>query len=283
MQTFHNDPSIKAELVAQLKDHYEADEIIQGQYWQDGKGCAVGCCVHGNDHNLFPVMHGLPTWLAHLMDGIFEGLSRRQAKKFPLQVISAIPVGVDLTRVKHQFFHWLLVDPINGVARFNPHQSIIEVASLHRRVVDGEIVSDQEWSAVWSAAWSAAQPGAEFASRASAESAAWSAAWSAARPGAQTAAWSSARAAAWSAVRSAAESTAESAARAAVMSAVESSARSAVMPAARAAAESGAESAAESAAWSAAESAAQPGDWSSARSSARSAQAKKLIELLRAA
>ena len=36
---FHNDPEIKAKYVARVKAHAEADEIIKGKYWEDGKGC----------------------------------------------------------------------------------------------------------------------------------------------------------------------------------------------------------------------------------------------------
>lgn len=42
---FHGKQSIKDKLLAQLQAHYEADEIIKGIYWENGKGCAVGCTV----------------------------------------------------------------------------------------------------------------------------------------------------------------------------------------------------------------------------------------------
>lgn len=40
MVAFHNDPKIKAIYVKRVKAHQEADEIIKGKYWEEGKGCA---------------------------------------------------------------------------------------------------------------------------------------------------------------------------------------------------------------------------------------------------
>ncbi len=56
MQTFHNDTKIKKQLLIQLQAHYKADEIIKGKYWNDGKGCAVGCTVHSANHKEFETL-----------------------------------------------------------------------------------------------------------------------------------------------------------------------------------------------------------------------------------
>ena len=37
---FHNDQKIKDKYIARVKAHQEADEIIKGKYWKNGKGCA---------------------------------------------------------------------------------------------------------------------------------------------------------------------------------------------------------------------------------------------------
>ena len=179
MQAFHNNPKIKADLVAQLEAHYAADEIIKGTYWENGKGCAVGCCVHGNDHGLFPVHFGIPESIAYLMDEIFEALPNEQAKEFPLKLVKSIQVGADLSKVENLFLEWLLIDPVHGVSRFNPDPCIPAVAALHRRVADGDSVNPEEWDAAGDAAWAA---GAAWAARAAAW-AAWAAgdaAWAAA-------------------------------------------------------------------------------------------------------
>lgn len=41
MKAFHDDPTLKAALAAQVEAHRAADQIIKGIYWQDGKGCAM--------------------------------------------------------------------------------------------------------------------------------------------------------------------------------------------------------------------------------------------------
>ena len=40
MLSFHNDPAIKEKYLARLRDHYAADEIVKGHYWENGTGCA---------------------------------------------------------------------------------------------------------------------------------------------------------------------------------------------------------------------------------------------------
>jgi hypothetical protein len=42
MLAYHNDPAQKAAILQQLEQHRVADEIVKGQYWENGKGCAVG-------------------------------------------------------------------------------------------------------------------------------------------------------------------------------------------------------------------------------------------------
>ena len=39
--SFHNDPKIKEKYLERVKAHQEADQIIKGLYWEDGKGCAM--------------------------------------------------------------------------------------------------------------------------------------------------------------------------------------------------------------------------------------------------
>jgi hypothetical protein len=172
MIAFHNDPAIKAALVAQLEAHYAADEIIKGTYWEDGKGCAVGCCVHSADHGLLETRYGIPKQIAHLMDEIFESLPNEQAKDFPLAVIKAIPVGADLSKVINHFLEWLLIDPNHGVARFNSAPSIFAVADLHRRIIEGRVVQPKDWAAARAAARAAAAAEARAAAAAEARAAA---------------------------------------------------------------------------------------------------------------
>lgn len=46
MKAYHSDPEVKTAILVQLRAHAEADELVKGVYWKDGKGCAVGCTLH---------------------------------------------------------------------------------------------------------------------------------------------------------------------------------------------------------------------------------------------
>ena len=108
MLSYHSDSAIKARYLARVEGHAAADEIIKGQYWEAGKGCAVGCTVHGASHDDFERELGIPQMLAWLEDVIFEGLPNRRAKDWPLAFLSAIDPGRDLSVVGWKFLHWLL-------------------------------------------------------------------------------------------------------------------------------------------------------------------------------
>lgn len=162
---FHGQQSIKDKYVARVKAHAEADQIIKGKYWEDGKGCAVGCTIEGNEHKRYETELGIPESIAYLEDGIFEGLSNEEAMKFPLEFIEAIPVGADLSKVTIQFKIWLLMDKKHGVIQYADARTkkvIRKIVALHKRELLGETVdySDVRSSAesdVWSAAELAAE------------------------------------------------------------------------------------------------------------------------------
>jgi len=107
---YHNDQSIKDAILLQLQRHYDADQIIKGLYWQEGKGCAVGCTIHSSDHMDYERLFGIPAALARLEDTIFEGLPNDVAKDWPIQFMTAIQPGMDLSLVSWKFLHWLLTD-----------------------------------------------------------------------------------------------------------------------------------------------------------------------------
>lgn len=150
MLSFHGDQNIKDKYIARVKAHAAADEIRKGVYWENGKGCAVGCTIHSREHAAYETELGIPEEIARLEDGIFEGLPNKIAKKFPLRFLTAIPVGVDLSKVLHQFMHWLLVGEEYGVLQFadkNGKIDINNVAELLKRTIDGEKVDLETWKA----------------------------------------------------------------------------------------------------------------------------------------
>lgn len=108
MQAFHNDIAVKDKLIAHLKAHYDADEIIKGIYWGNGKGCAIGCAIHSNDHGLYEKLFDIPEWLARVQDRIFEGLPNDKAKKWPLLFTKSVKIGVDLNKIKIPFLMFVV-------------------------------------------------------------------------------------------------------------------------------------------------------------------------------
>ena len=187
METFHGDKKIKAKYLKRLKAHAKADEIIQGIGWKNGKGCAVGCTLENYKHRQYEVELGIPEWLAYLEDRIFEGLQKEDAMKFPVQFLSAVPVGIaddamyklrcdlDYQRLSILLKEQTKLYPDDD---FGVNKALKEVMRLNQEYVDPE---HEDWSSARSSAGSA-------------ESAAWSSARSSARS-----AWSSARSSARSA------------------------------------------------------------------------------------
>jgi len=100
LRAFHGKASIKKKYLHRVLAHTKADELVKGNYWVGGKGCAVGCTVHSGDHGAYETELGIPTWLAHLEDTIFEGLENGESKKWPAQFLRAISAGADLEKKK---------------------------------------------------------------------------------------------------------------------------------------------------------------------------------------
>ena len=254
MLAYHNDPKIKANLLAQLAAHRAADEIVRGYgYWSGGRGCAVGCTIHSGDHAEYEPRYGIPQMIARLEDCIFEGLPLENARDWPARFSNAIVPGADLSLVGWKFLHWMLTDrSVNpGIDQPLVRDAVRQCADVIASFAKGGTADESAAASAAESAGSAAS--AAWSAAASAAESAGSAAWSAAASAAGSAAWSAAASAAWSAAESAAESAGSAAA-------------------------SAAESAA-SAAWSAAASAA----WSAAGSAAYMLMADKLCELLAAA
>lgn len=148
---FHGKDSIKTKLVQNY-----------GCYWDDSKGCAVGCTLHSPNHGAYETELGIPRVLAHLEDVIFERLPVAKARTWPGRLLEAPEVGANLSLVWPRFAVWLLTDKDAGVLRFakkvTTKKAIQYVADLWQRVVDGETVESfrNDFSKAGAAAASAA-------------------------------------------------------------------------------------------------------------------------------
>jgi hypothetical protein len=270
---FHNDNAIRQKYLDRVIAHKDADEIIQGAYWENGRGCAVGCTIHGSEHAKYETELGIPQALARLEDRIFEGLTNGLAKEWPLRFLQAVPLGKDLSLVSWKFLYWLQKENLKESKKNKMPANVIAaieqcVDVLADESASAESASAAAWSAEESASSESSGSAAEAAAR-SAEAAARSAAWSAAARSAESA---SAAAAAWSA--------ASAAARSAVAEVAWSAASASWGASASSAAATAWSAAATWSAWSAAASALSVE--SAASSAAWEKMADKLIELLEA-
>jgi hypothetical protein len=102
MVSWHGDAGIKEKYLARVEAHRLADELVRGTGFEGGRGCAVGCTFDKYDHARGPIEIGVPGWLVHLEDVIFEGLPQEKAMFWPTQFLEAIPVGANLEPVQWQ-------------------------------------------------------------------------------------------------------------------------------------------------------------------------------------
>lgn len=150
LRAFHNDAALKEATLAELREHRRLDQIVQGFYWEDSKGCAVGCMTHDPDggHRLYPEKWGIPVELAYLEDRLFECLTVNDAKEWPLRFIGSIPVGADLTLVWSQWCVWML----RHLCRCED-VAVEAVAALYERHITGDELSPEQWQEAWTWTW----------------------------------------------------------------------------------------------------------------------------------
>lgn len=141
---FHGDRKIKRMYLDRVIQHEKLDEIIKGIYWENGKGCAVGCTIHSSDHLAYESELGIPIILAKIEDLIFERLPLALAKTWPKRFLKAIYPGADLSFVWDEFASRLLTDPIGGVIQYAKREEQIEaiqrVSDLYEARLAGLIV-----------------------------------------------------------------------------------------------------------------------------------------------
>ena len=168
---YHNDPAEKAAILAQLAAHRAADELVKGKYWEYGKGCAVGCTIHGNQHSEYERLFAIPRTLAYLEDRLFEGLPNGAAQAWPERFMGAIAPGADLAMVWPRFAHWLMTEEVPPHTKYTRSlASLAEVGGLYREWIDGTKPSDDRWSAAEAAAARAAYAYAAAAAYAAGDS-----------------------------------------------------------------------------------------------------------------
>jgi hypothetical protein len=132
----------KDQFIKEIKWHMEQDAFLQGTYIEGNKksfkGCAVGCSINSinrllgtaydyDEHIDMAETLQIPEWLVRLEDKIFEGLSEKDSKEWPLSFSEAINVGADLDKIKPAFLVYVL-ESIPGM-----HEVVHRAIALWKR------------------------------------------------------------------------------------------------------------------------------------------------------
>lgn len=157
---FYGSQELKDLTLAQVRRHREADEIIQGQYFVNGKGCHLGCLTHSNrgNHSELDELLAIPEQVGIWMEAIFEALPEADCAQWVEDSTQAIAAGADLSRCHHVLTAWLLGDG-SPLAAGNQHElvasAVIWVRVLHQRAASGRLVGFRDWRAAHLSAQSA--------------------------------------------------------------------------------------------------------------------------------
>lgn len=151
MQAFHNDPLIKEKYLNRVKKHREMDDFRRGFYWDNGRGCAIGCTIErsSNVHESYQYELGIPLPLVFLQDVIFENMDYEDALEYPEKFLQSISVGANLDAVDDQIILWLLTDPDDGIISHVSGKTkdiLEEIVPLVQREAAGEKVPIAEWT-----------------------------------------------------------------------------------------------------------------------------------------
>lgn len=152
---WHNEPSLKAAAMERLREHRRLDEIAQGVYWNNGKGCHLGCLSHSNNksHEVTEKLFGLPLRVCHWLEVIFEGLPLDDSAEWVVSSSDAIPVGADLSLCHHALTAWLLDESTGIIYICNQNRKSIDMCrELHWYASQGGFVDSSVWYAARSAA-----------------------------------------------------------------------------------------------------------------------------------
>jgi len=212
----------KEEFVNEMKGHAKSDRLLRGRYWENGKGCAVGCGIESinhlkglkldhEEHSDFEEHLGWPEWFTRLEDTLFENVTPERSKTWPVEIAEAVNEGADLEKTKVPIIVMLLEHTLVSMGKcvFDREKNPDVVKALEKSkksvllMIEAQKSGDKEQvKAARSAAHSAAHSATHSAARSAAHSAAYSAAYSAAHFA--DSAHSAAHSAAYSAAHSAA-------------------------------------------------------------------------------
>jgi len=139
--SFGGDPALKADYLRRLRAAVFDTDNLPADSAATRAGAFAG--TTGGPHTLGSLLNGLWWVVREPEDGA-------PAHDWVVDFVEGIPVGIDLARVSLVLADWLLHDPGIGSARNAPTEAARalceRLAAFHRRELDGEPATEQEWS-----------------------------------------------------------------------------------------------------------------------------------------
>jgi hypothetical protein len=158
MQPFNGDAALAAKTVAEMKAHRAADRLTKGQYWEAGRGCAIGCLVQSSSHGDAAALCNAPAQIMGLVDCIFEGLPWPANLDWPVKFLVALKANLnkDISLLWARLALELAGHPVHGYEQYNQDPAVLAVPPLYEEwVATGVRPDDDRWRAAARAAYAA--------------------------------------------------------------------------------------------------------------------------------
>jgi len=117
-KSFLGNATVKAALLAKIQAQATQNKANAITLGEDARGSAIWWLLNSSHAEQIEAAAGVPQQLIRLVEIIFQRLPLTQALDFPLALLTATPVGVDLNPVYPKFATWQLNDPTNGIRQF---------------------------------------------------------------------------------------------------------------------------------------------------------------------
>lgn len=170
MKVFENTLITKESFLFHLKSHQDRDAgcSISSIAAELGEGLNV------EDHSIYEAYLGIPEWVARLESTLFEGISDKRRKTFPVEFGEALNEGSDLNEIKPLFIMYVMRENLKTLDKLNVNEK------EHKKVFDAIKKVKKAIYLVINTQDPCSSNKVESAVRAAwlAESSAWSAAWS---------------------------------------------------------------------------------------------------------
>lgn len=118
---FYGEPLLKSAVLERLREHRRLDQLIQGTYFANGRGCQLGCLTHMTGKGSADMaeaierMFGIPQPVGYWLEGMFEGLNRYLCGWWATKSVESMPVGANLGGAIQELISWSLAKGSLGI------------------------------------------------------------------------------------------------------------------------------------------------------------------------